>query len=61
VLNSAVVEAHALETFGSFAKANHWLNRPNPLFEGKSPLQVLQVDPELVEAELVRIDHNVYV
>jgi len=55
------IQAHALDTFGSPAKANHWLNRPNPLLGGKSPLQVMQDDPQAVEAELVRIDHNVYV
>jgi uncharacterized protein (DUF2384 family) len=31
------VAAHALDTFGSPEKAERWLNRPNPLFEGKAP------------------------
>jgi len=55
------VEAHALETFGSQAKASHWLNRPNPLFHGKTPQAVIEIDPQCVEAELARIDHGVYV
>ncbi|MBL8294231.1 MAG: DUF2384 domain-containing protein [Bryobacterales bacterium] len=54
------VEAHALETFGSAAKAEHWLNRPNPLFQGQTPRQVIQANPSTVEAALVRIDHGVY-
>lgn len=55
------VKAHARDTFGSKNKAQQWLSRPNPLFEGKSPLQVLKTNPVLIEAELVRIDHGVYV
>lgn len=54
------VEAHALETFGSAAKAEHWLSRPNPLFHGQAPRQIIQADPSTVEAALVRIDHGVY-
>jgi uncharacterized protein (DUF2384 family) len=54
------VAAHMLETFGSSEKARHWLNRPNPLFHGKTPAEVLEIDPVLIEAELVRIDHGVY-
>jgi uncharacterized protein (DUF2384 family) len=55
------VAAHALETFGSSEKARHWLNRPNPLFRGKTPAEVLEIDPMLIETELVRIDHGVYI
>jgi uncharacterized protein (DUF2384 family) len=55
------VTAHALETFGSTEKAKHWMNRPNSLFRGKTPSQVLRTDPVEVEAELIRIDHGVYV
>jgi len=54
------LEAHALDTFGSKEKAQHWMNRPNAMFQGKSPRDFVQVDPGLVEAELVRIDHGVY-
>lgn len=54
------VAAHALATFGSPEKAQHWMNRPNPLFHGKAPAQVIEFDLVGVEAELVRIDHGVY-
>jgi uncharacterized protein (DUF2384 family) len=60
-ITSRSVQAHALDTFGSAEKAEHWMNRPNPLFQGKAPGQVLESDPSSVEAELVRIDYGVYV
>jgi uncharacterized protein (DUF2384 family) len=55
------VKAHARDTFGSGMKAQQWLSRRNPLFEGKPPLQVLKTNPVPVETELTRIDHGVYV
>jgi hypothetical protein len=55
------VKEHALDTFGTPEKAEHWLHRPNPVFGGKRPRQVLHADPSWVEAELVRIDYGVYV
>jgi uncharacterized protein (DUF2384 family) len=55
------VKAHALETFGASAKAEHWLNRPNHVFQGKTPLETLESEPMAVEAELTRIDHGVYI
>jgi uncharacterized protein (DUF2384 family) len=55
------VKAHALDTFGSAEKAEHWMTRPNPLFDGKTPIEVMQSDPIGVEAALVRIDYGVYV
>jgi uncharacterized protein (DUF2384 family) len=54
------VAAHALATFGSLEKAEHWMNRPNLLFQGKTPAQLIESDLVQVEAELVRIDHGVY-
>jgi hypothetical protein len=60
-ITSETVRAHALEAFGDVEKTDHWLRRPNQLFHGRSPLQVLESDPEAVEAELVRIEHGVYV
>jgi hypothetical protein len=54
------IAAHALVTFGSPEKAQHWMKRPNPLFHGKTPAQVIEFDLVGVEAELVRIDHGVY-
>ena len=55
------VKAHALDTFGSAEKAEHWMNRPNPLLDRKTPLQVIECDPSSVEAALVRIDYGVYI
>jgi uncharacterized protein (DUF2384 family) len=55
------VQAHAVETFGSSKKAEHWMSRPNPLFMGKRPKEVVRFDPSSVEAELTRIDHGVYI
>ena len=58
------IVAHALETFGSEGKALLWLERPNALFSGWAPIQILQTDPtkyELVEDELTRIDYGVFV
>jgi Protein of unknown function (DUF2384) len=60
-ITSETVRAHALEAFGDVEKTDHWLRRPNQLFQGRSPLQVLEVDPAAVEAEIVRIEHGVYV
>ncbi len=55
---------HAFETFGSAEKAWHWLERPNLLLAGATPLHLLQNDPtqyELVDDELTRIDYGVFV
>jgi uncharacterized protein (DUF2384 family) len=59
-ISAQSVAAHALATFGSPEKARHWMNRPNPLFQGKTPAQMIELDLIGVEAELVRIDHGVY-
>lgn len=55
------VAGHALATLGSPEKAEHWMNRPSPLFHGRTPAQVIEVDLVGLEAELGRIDHGVYV
>jgi hypothetical protein len=57
----AAVLAHAFETFGSREKANHWLRRPNRVFQGRTPLEAVASDPEAVEIELTRIDDGVYI
>ncbi|HEY7389551.1 MAG TPA: MbcA/ParS/Xre antitoxin family protein [Bryobacteraceae bacterium] len=51
--------AHAIETFGSDAKANHWLNQPLDIFQGRTPLRVLETEPDEVEMILTRIEHNI--
>jgi uncharacterized protein (DUF2384 family) len=55
------VRAHALDTFGSAKKAVHWMSRPNPLLQGKTPREAVRSDPSAVGAALVRIDYGVYV
>jgi uncharacterized protein (DUF2384 family) len=55
------VMAHVHDTFGSQQKADHWLRRPNHVFHGRTPLDVIESDPESVEIELTRIDHGVYI
>jgi uncharacterized protein (DUF2384 family) len=60
VPSRASIAAHALTTFGSSDKAERWMNRPNPLFHGKTPAEVIEFDLVAVEAALVRIDHGVY-
>jgi RNA polymerase sigma factor (sigma-70 family) len=55
------VLAHAQETFGSQEKADHWLRRPNHVFQGRTPLEVVRSDPQAVEIELTRIDYGVYI
>jgi len=57
----ATVLAHAVDTFGSRPNANAWLRRPNRIFAGQTPLQILTEDPAAVEEELVRIDHGMFV
>jgi RNA polymerase sigma-70 factor, ECF subfamily len=58
---SGQILAHAAETFGSAEKADHWLNRPNHVFQGRTPRATLATDPQSVEIELSRIDHGVYI
>ena len=55
------VRAHAVETFGSEVRANDWLNRPNVVFNGRTPNQILKEAPAVVEEELFRIDHGMLV
>ncbi len=53
------VRSHVFETFGEESKATHWLNRPNQLWGGKTPAEILETEPEEVERELIRIDHGI--
>jgi len=55
------VIAHAVAVFGDEKKASHWLATPLPLFDDRSPSQLLegQEGTELVEQVLTRIEHNI--
>jgi putative toxin-antitoxin system antitoxin component (TIGR02293 family) len=54
------VIAHAVAVFGDERKATHWLSTPLPLFENRSPQDLLETDEGLVlvEQTLTRIEHN---
>jgi DNA-directed RNA polymerase specialized sigma24 family protein len=58
---SGPILTHAAETFGTAEKADHWLNRPNHVFQSRTPLEMLAIDPQSVEIELSRIDYGVYI
>jgi RNA polymerase sigma-70 factor, ECF subfamily len=58
---SGQILTHASETFGTAEKADHWLNRPNHVFQSRTPLEMLAIDPQSVEIELSRIDYGVYI
>ena len=55
------VIAHAVAVFGDEHKASHWLATPLPLFENRSPSELLETDEGivLVERTLTRIEHNI--
>lgn len=50
-------------TFGSLTKFNHWFFRENRIFENKQPSDMMDNDfgVRLVEEELDRIEHGVFV
>lgn len=55
------VIAHAVAVFGDEHKATHWLSTPLPLFEYKTPAEVLQTKDGIARVEqiLIRIEHNI--
>jgi putative toxin-antitoxin system antitoxin component (TIGR02293 family) len=55
------VIAHAVAVFGDEQKATHWLSSPLPIFEDRTPAELLASDEgiELVERTLTRIEHNI--
>jgi putative toxin-antitoxin system antitoxin component (TIGR02293 family) len=58
----ARVFAQSKDTFGNPAKAAHWLNSPNRVMEGETPLSLLDTDAGVkwVETILGRIDYGIY-
>jgi putative toxin-antitoxin system antitoxin component (TIGR02293 family) len=58
----ARVFAQAKNTFGNPVKAAHWLNAPNRVMEGETPLSMLDTDAgvQWVETILGRIDYGIY-
>ena len=55
------VIAHAVAVFGDEAKASHWLTTSLPIFDSKSPAQLLETTSgiAMVEQVLTRIEHNI--
>jgi len=55
------VRAHAVETFGTAARAEIWLQRPTSPLRSRAPAALLGTARGLaaVEALLTRIDHGI--
>jgi uncharacterized protein (DUF2384 family) len=55
------VVAHAIAVFGDEQKTSHWFATPLPLFDGRSPAQVLasKGGPEWIDQILTRIEYNI--
>lgn len=61
ILKLVPVIAHAIGVFGDEGKASHWLTTPLPIFENRSPAELIQEAGglERVEQTLTRIEHNI--
>ncbi len=55
------VIAHAIAVFGDDRKAAHWFETPLPLFDNRTPSDLLETEEgaALVEQTLTRIEHNI--
>ena len=55
------VIAHAVAVFGDETKASHWISTALPLFNNRTPSELLETDEglALVEQTLTRIEHNI--
>jgi putative toxin-antitoxin system antitoxin component (TIGR02293 family) len=62
VVRLARVVAMATDTLGTSAKASSWLQRPNMVLDGQTPLQLLDTDTGVrsVEEVLNRIEYGLY-
>ncbi|HET9983433.1 MAG TPA: antitoxin Xre/MbcA/ParS toxin-binding domain-containing protein [Longimicrobiales bacterium] len=62
LLRIARVSARAEEAFGDAGKAHRWLRKPSRPLRGAVPLELLKTSAgaELVQEELVRIEHGIY-
>ena len=58
----ARVVAHAFDVFGDEEKAAHWLNTPNRVMEGDTPLSLLDTDAGVVWVGTIlgRIEYGIY-
>jgi putative toxin-antitoxin system antitoxin component (TIGR02293 family) len=55
------VIAHAIVVFGDERKAAHWFETPLPLFDNRTPSELLETieGTAIVEQTLTRIEHNI--
>jgi putative toxin-antitoxin system antitoxin component (TIGR02293 family) len=55
------VVARAIAVFGDELKASHWFDTPLPLFDNRTPSEMLETEEgkALVEQTLLRIEHNI--
>ena len=55
------VVAHAIVVFGDERKAAHWFDTPLPLFDNRTPSELLESEEgiALIEQTLTRIEHNI--
>jgi putative toxin-antitoxin system antitoxin component (TIGR02293 family) len=62
VYRVASIMALAEETFQETEKAMHWMRRPNKVFDGRAPLDLIRTEQgaRMVEDVLIRIAHGVY-
>lgn len=58
----ARIVAKAVDTFGDTGKASRWLQRPNMVLDGSSPLSLLDTDAGVREVETIlgRIEWGIY-
>jgi putative toxin-antitoxin system antitoxin component (TIGR02293 family) len=62
LLRIARTSARAEDVFGNPEKARRWLRKPSRPLNGATPLELLRsaTGTELVQEELVRIEHGIY-
>jgi putative toxin-antitoxin system antitoxin component (TIGR02293 family) len=55
------IVAQAIAVFGDERKASHWFDTPLPLFDNRTPSEMLETEEgkALVEQTLLRIEHNI--
>lgn len=58
----ARVMAHAIDVFGDGKRAAHWMNSPNIVMQGETPLSLLDTDAgaQWVDTILGRIDYGIF-
>lgn len=62
LIRTIEIKTLAERVFGSTAKADAWLSRPNPGLSGQQPLEMLkdELGAAVVREMLERIDHGIF-